>query len=303
MALRPSFDLELLRTLVFIAEEESFTKAAERVGRTQSAVTLQLQKLEALVGKTLVARSKGGPVELTSQGRALVEKARVMLALNDEAFQALTSPDLPVTLRLGTSVTWISCYLGKSLEAFRAACPDALVEVTEGYSCQLGARIKEGDFDLVVCQANFEPRGWPTTQIWRGRIKWVTSATHDAHLQEPLPLCLAPGNCPWLPAWMDDCFWRSAPLKALERAGKPHRIVASATSLEGLYAPVLAGKAVTVSMGYSLPSGLRTLKDNEGLPRLPDDAVIIVKSRNATQPQTDAMAEIIRSTFLPPTWS
>ena len=73
MAQRPALDLELLRTLVFIAEEASFTKAAERVGRTQSTITLQVQKLEGLVGQTLVVRSKGGPVELTPQGKALVE--------------------------------------------------------------------------------------------------------------------------------------------------------------------------------------------------------------------------------------
>ena len=79
MPLRPNLDLDLLRTLVCIAEELSFTRAAERVGRTQSAVTLQIQKLEALVRQPLVVRSKGGPIELTPQGRALVEKARAML--------------------------------------------------------------------------------------------------------------------------------------------------------------------------------------------------------------------------------
>jgi len=74
MALRPAFDLDWLRTLIFIAEEASFTKAAERVGRTQSAVTLQVQKLEALVGHTLLVRSKGAPVELTPQGQLLVDR-------------------------------------------------------------------------------------------------------------------------------------------------------------------------------------------------------------------------------------
>ena len=81
MALSPLLELDLLRTLVFVAEEGTFTKAAQRVGRTQSGVTLQMQKLEALVGQPLVIRSKGGPVELTAQGRALVENARSLLVL------------------------------------------------------------------------------------------------------------------------------------------------------------------------------------------------------------------------------
>ena len=110
MARRPALDLELLRTLVFIAEEASFTKAAERIGRTQSAVTLQVQKLEALACQPLVARSKGGPVELTPQGRALVDSARAMLKINDDTFRALGSHDLPATVRLGTSSAYIPCY-------------------------------------------------------------------------------------------------------------------------------------------------------------------------------------------------
>ena len=105
MALRPSFDLDLLRTLVFIAEEGSFTKAAELVGRTQSAVTLQIQKLEGLARQPLLVRAKGGPVELTPQGRLLVEKARTMLALNDEAFKAIGSADIPTKVRLGAANT------------------------------------------------------------------------------------------------------------------------------------------------------------------------------------------------------
>lgn len=199
MALRPALDLELLRTLVFIAEEASFTKAAERVGRTQSAVTLQVQKLEALVGQTLVARSKGGPVELTPQGRTLVESARAMLKINDETFRALTSPGLPATVRLGTSSTYIPCYLANSLDLFRAAYRNALVEVTEGYSCQVAPQIRDGTFDLVLCQGSHEPRAWPSTEVWRGPLKWITSTAHSVHLQDPLPLCLSPANCPWLP--------------------------------------------------------------------------------------------------------
>src|SRR5450432_4006349 len=107
MALRPALDLELLRTLVCIAEEASFTRAAERVGRTQSAVTLQVQKLEAIVGQSLVVRSKGGPVEMTPQGKSLVESARTMLKLNDEALRALSSSDIPATVRFGASSTYI----------------------------------------------------------------------------------------------------------------------------------------------------------------------------------------------------
>lgn len=296
MTARPNLDIDLLRTLVCIAEEESFTKAAERIGRTQSTVTLQVQKLEALVGQVLVARSKGGPVELTPQGRKLMESARAILKLNDDAFRAMASPSLPATVRLGTSSTYIPWYLSDTLEKFRVSYPNVLVEVTDGYSCQVAPQVRDGAFDLVVCQIGSEPPDWPITEIWRGPLRWVTSTEHPVHLERPLPLCLAPANCPWRPAWMDDCPWRGAALRTLKRAGIPHHITDAAVSLDGIYAPVSAGRAVTVSTGR-LPAGLRAVRDGEGLPPLPDDAVIVVKSRNAVQPYTDALADTIRSTF------
>ena len=297
MATRPALDLELLRTLVFIAEEASFTKAAERVGRTQSAVTLQVQKLEALVGKTLVVRAKGGPVELTSQGVALVEKARAMLKINDETLRDLAADEVPATVRLGASVTYLHCYLEQTLERFRAAHPNVLVEVTDGYSCQVTPHVRDGTFDLVLTQSPHEPRGWPVTEVWRGPLRWITSASHDTHLLDPLPLCLTPASCPWLPAWMDDCHWRSVAVNGLKRAGRPYRIAASGVSMEALYAPVLAGRAVTLTNGTQMPEGLRVLREDEGFPALPDDVLVMVKSRTAAQPYTDALADIILSTF------
>jgi molybdate transport repressor ModE-like protein len=88
MALSPALDLDLVRTLALIAEERSFTRAAERVGRTQSAVSLQVQRLEALVGHPLIARGRGGGVELTAHGKTLVERGRALLALNDDILLA-----------------------------------------------------------------------------------------------------------------------------------------------------------------------------------------------------------------------
>jgi DNA-binding transcriptional LysR family regulator len=295
MALGPSFDLELLRTLVFIAEEGSFTKAGERVGRTQSAVTLQIQKLEALARQPLLVRSKGGPVELTPQGRLLVEKARAMLALNDEAFHAIGSADIPSKVRLGAANT--PFYLSQTLEALRATHPNVLVEVIDGLSCQLGQQVKDDTIDLMVCESSHAPRNWPLTEVWRGPLRWITSTTHPIHLRDPLPLCLAPSGCPWLPAWMEECYWRSAPLQALQKVGRPHRVVAAAGSWDGLFAPVTAGEAITVSIGARLPPGLRVVLDSEGLPPLPDLSIVIIKGRKAIQPLTDAVAQTIMSTF------
>jgi hypothetical protein len=96
---------------------------------------------------------------------------------------------------------------------------------------------------------------------------------------------------------MEDCFWRTAPIHTLERAGWPFSVVATSNSMEGLYAPVLEDEAVTVSMGGALPSGLRALDENDGLPSLPECGVILIKGRRAVQPQTDILAAAILAEF------
>jgi hypothetical protein len=128
-------------------------------------------------------------------------------------------------------------------------------------------------------------------------MKWITSTTRSAHDINPLSLSLTPRECPWRPAWMEDCFWRHAVLRALQQAGRPHRVVATSNLMDGLYAPVLTGEAVTASLGGPLPAGLRAIRDGEGLPQLPDTGIIIIKGRGAVQPQTDAVANAILETF------
>ena len=150
---------------------------------------------------------------------------------------------------------------------------------------------------LVVSEGSVVPRSWPSTEVWRGPLKWITSATEAIHRRDPLPLCLYPSDCPWRPAWLDDCPWRSAALRALERQGRPHRVVAVADTIEGLYASVAAGTAVTVSVDGKLPEALRLVRDDEGLPPLPDTNLVMIKSRDARQPLTDTAATVILSSF------
>ena len=297
MPLRPAFDLDLLRTLVFVADEASFTKAAKRVGRTQSAVTLQIQKLESLVRQPLLTRSKGGRVELTAQGQVLVERARTLLELNDDAFRALSGSTRPSKLRLGVPTYCIPFFLPQTMEALRSHYPDLLIEVIPGFSCQLVPQIEDGGFDLIMSEESVVPRDAQSTLVWRGPLKWITSMTQDTHKCDPLPLCLFPSDCPWRPAWLNECHWRGAALQALARDRKPHRVVAIANTIEGLYASVAAGEAVTVSLEGRLPAGVRAVGDDEGLPALPDTGVVVLKGRNATQPLTNSVIEIIVSHF------
>jgi DNA-binding transcriptional LysR family regulator len=117
----PALDLDLVRTLVMIAEERSFTRAANRVGRTQSAVSLQIKRLETLVGRTLIFRGKGGGVELTAHGRELVERGRALLVLNDEIVQSLHAEPAPGAVRLGVDGGYARPWMPGILARFAAA--------------------------------------------------------------------------------------------------------------------------------------------------------------------------------------
>jgi len=200
-------------------------------------------------------------------------------------------------VRLGVTSTYVSCFVEETLKSFRGRFPSSLVEVIEGNSCQLAPQLRDGALDVALCTAGHEPRGWPSMKVAMAPLRWITSIEHAPHLRDPLPLCLVPANCPWLPAWLDDCIWRSVAMRVLAAAGRRYQIVASASSFTGLYAPVLAGQAVTLSFPANLPAGLRALGDDEGFPPLPDDEVIVIKSRNAVQPHTDALAEAILENF------
>lgn len=292
MAVPPTFDLYLLRTFMLIAEERSFTRAAERVGRTQSAVSLQMQRLEALIGHPVLARETGGIVELTPAGKLLLERSRNLLALNDEILSEMRKPESHGEVRLGTMES-LSSYLPKILASFAKRHPAVSVEISQGLSCQLVPLLKEGTLDLMFCESGVEPRGWPAVELYREPLHWITSERHEAHRQDPVPLVLARGNCPFRPAWLSDCIWRAVAISAMEKAGRKYRVVSTSSTIAGLQAAVLAGLGITVSTATDLPEGLRVVQPAEGFPPLPDTSSVLLKAPNARQPVTDALAEEI----------
>ena len=287
MSLPLGLDPDLLRAFVFIAEEGSFTRAGQRVGRTQSAISMQIQRLETLLGQRLVSRGKGGAVHLTPQGQFLLERAREMLALNDSIWSSFRTPAMYGTIRLGTPDDYALRYLPHILKRFAESHPSVQVDVTCMPSHELVARLRDGELDLTLCSEGQEPPGWPATQLWRGPLSWITSTRYTPHRQDPLPVALA----------AEHCNWRVAAIRALEGAGRRYRIAYHSTTQIGTQAPVLAGLAVTVSPASWVPEGLRPLRPEEGLPPLPEFGILMLKGAEARQPVTDALAAYIAETF------
>lgn len=287
MSLPAGLDPDLLRAFAFIAEEGSFTRAAARIGRTQSAVSMQVQRLEATLGQRVLLRGKGGAVSLTPHGQYLLERTHELLALNDAIWTTFHAPPMLGTVRLGTPDDYALRFLPPVLKRFADTHPAVAVEVTCFNSSALIERLKAGALDLTLSSEGHEPPHWPAEALWHGPLMWITSERHAPHRLNPLPLALATG----------DCAWRGAAVSALERAGRPYRIAYVAQTQAGTLTPVLAGLAVTVSPITLLPEGLRALPADDPLPKLPDTGILLLKARKPRQPVTDALAAHIVETF------
>jgi DNA-binding transcriptional LysR family regulator len=305
MGIPLGFDLDLLRTFVAIAEERSFTRAAARVGRTQSAVSLQMQRLEGLLGQTVIVRGKGGSVELSGEGVYLLGRARDLLDLNDDIMRSMRAAPVRGIVRLGFPAE-LSHFLSRILDRFSHAAPAIEVEVEVAASCIMGMKLKNSELDLVVLREAFEPRQWPAVEVWRSPMKWITSEKHQQHLRDPMPLANSPAHCMWSPFERKECQWHQMAVRALEQAGRRYRIVSTSSTVQALLAAAQAGLAVTHTLADDrLLEGLRPVRDDEGLPRLPECRYLMLKTREPSQPATDILAAQMHDVFSEnanPTW-
>jgi DNA-binding transcriptional LysR family regulator len=286
MALPLAFDLDLLRSFVIIAEEKSFTRAAEKVGRTQSAVSLQMQKLEGVLGQAVLKRGKGGSVELSPFGQTLLGRAKELLALNDDVMSTLKAAPERGTIRFGIAEELAERFLPPILKSFSEVEPTVEVQVSTVTSCVLAQQLQSGLHDLVA------------EEIWENPLRWVTSEEHRQHVRNPLPIMVGLQLCPWRPPWLTECVWRGMAKAALERTNRTYQIVATSVTTSGQLAAVTAGVAVTTTLeSENLPSGLRLVQLDEGLPALPVIEFLMLRGRDAPARFTDILAEQARLAF------
>jgi len=286
LAVPPSIDPDLLRSFVLIAEGGSFTRAAHAVGRTQSAISMQIRRLEETLGQPLLLRGPRG-VEPTPHGAWLLERARRLLAMHDEIVSTFRTPTVSGTVRLGTPDDYALRWLPGILARFAEIHPAVEVVVTCAPSNELVERLKEDEIDLTLLSGGNERPGMVGQPLWHAGLRWIGSASHATHRRSPIPLATA----------QPSCVWRRAALQALDDAGLPWRVVYTSTSQAGTLAPALAGLAVTIGLPGPLPPGLRFLTAEDGMPPLPDFAITLVTGRLGGQ-VTDTLAEAIRSGFV-----
>ncbi|MGE4218882.1 MAG: LysR substrate-binding domain-containing protein [Alphaproteobacteria bacterium] len=279
-----SLDTDLLRSFVAIADTGSFTRAADDVGRTQSAVSMQVKRLEEALGRTLFLRS-GRTVHLTSDGMALLGYARRILALQEEAVAQLVRPELSGHVRIGTPDDYINRFLPGILARFARDCPNVEVEVHCEPSQNLRCLLDDGRLDLALVSAGYQ--GPEDAEVWRDPLVWATSPLHLAHEQEPLPLALSH------PA----CTFRHEAIRALEAAGRSHRVAFTSPSLAGQMAAVSAGLAVTLVCRSSIGPEMRVLGPADGFPEMPEMSVFLAVRRGPRTPLVQHVAEHIVASF------
>ncbi|NCY25872.1 MAG: LysR family transcriptional regulator [Alphaproteobacteria bacterium] len=273
-----NFDTVSLQCFIAVAETGSFTRAAERVGRTQSAVTQQMAKLEQMLGKPLLLRGKG--VQLTAEGEIFLGYARRIVALQCEAMDRFAEPDLTGDVRFGLPEDFAAVYLADVLADYTRIHPRILLNVECELTMVLFENFKKKKFDLVLVkmvQPDLFPHGLP---VWSEPLEWVG---RESALDEgkPLPLVLSPSPC----------VYRASALQALEGTGRSWRLAFSSRSYASTCAAVYAGMGITVLPRTMIPDSLQALHHKK-LPRLNDIHVSLLK-HSKTNPAVNSFEEFV----------
>lgn len=283
---RITFDLDVLRTFVTGVDLGSFAKAADRLGRSTSAVSAQLKKLEEQLGMA-VLRKEGRGMAVTAAGEALLGYARRLLELNDEAATAVRGAELAGAVRLGMQEDFGEHVLTEVLGRFARANPRIKIEAQVARNAALIEQITAGRLDLALAWDTGNAPLRHAQPVARLPMRWLASAQAAAdggasRFATPLPLVMLDSPC----------LMRTAAIDALDRAGIAWRVAFTSHSLSGVWAAVAAGLGVTVRTEAGMPAGVRPLAPSV-LPPLPVIGLSLLQSEAELTPTMQRLREIV----------
>lgn len=288
MPTRINLDMDVLRTFVTGFELQSFARAAERLGRSPSAISTQLRKLEEQVGQPLVQKS-GRRLALTSAGESLLNYAQRILELNDEAVDTIRGADIEGWVRLGLPQDFAENWLPAVLNRFSRASPKVQIEVQVDRSVPLVEKTRAGELDLALVwgdgnNALHAERVAEVPICWIGQADWPGIAG------------LRGGPVPFA-AFSPPCAFRSAALSAMDDAGLPWRLVFTSPSLAGLWAAAEGGLAITARTTLAMPKALSVLDPAaSGLPGLPCAPLALHRAEAEPSAAVTRLREILLDT-------
>jgi DNA-binding transcriptional LysR family regulator len=265
----PVLDPDLLKAFVAVADHRSFTRAAAMLNRTQSAVSMQIKRLEDRLGVELLRRTTVS-VELSSAGEGLLGYARRILTLNDEAVGRLREHKVEGVVRLGVMDDYGTFIVPPLLASFLAGYPLIHVEMETGLTSSMPARLGEA-FDLVIAM---HPEGRGEGEfLRREQAVWAAGSSQALEEQEPLPVALYPQGC----------LFRKWAIEALDAAKRPWRLAFVSHSLAAVEAIAAQGLAVTVVKAGIFPPKLRPLSARDGMPGLPAADICLHRATNLSR--------------------
>ena len=282
----PLLELDLLKTLVAIAETGNFSAAAAAVFRTPSAVSMQVKKMEELLGKAVFIRDSRS-VSLTADGDLLLAHARRMLAMNREMVAQFITPEIAGVVRLGAPDDAAERMLPEMLKRFALSHPCVTVDVVVESSSNLIRMVNEGrlDMTLVTCAAGIA--GDDKAEILlTERLVWAGLKGGIAKERSPLPISV----------WEEGCVWRNAGLEGLDAAGIAHRVAFQSANISGQKAAILADLAIAPIPQSSIGGQIIALDDGGQLPRLPDYSLGLIVGSKLSEP-AQAAADHLRACF------
>ena len=280
MAARINLDLDTLRTLVVAHDRGGLAQAAEHLGRTPSAISLQMKRLQEDLGIPIF-RKRGRGLALTEAGETALSHARRILLLNDELLETMQGARIAGRIRVGCPQDFASI-LPSILSHFASLHPRMQVELhIEGNAALLDS-LDKARLDLAVIIGHEDHANAQT--IGRLDLVWIASSTFSPPHKQPLPIAvLGP-----------QCAFRRRAMQELEVANIPYRIAANSPSLDGLWAALLGGLGVTARTAFNLPEGLVSAESLHSLPPLGSMPVTLHRYPRANDVTTDRMASLLR---------
>jgi DNA-binding transcriptional LysR family regulator len=271
-------DLELLRSFVSVVDSGGFTRAGERVHRTQSTVSQQIKRLEDDVGQPLLNRT-GKDVTPTEAGERLLSYARRLLSLAEEARDVMARPGHEGAIRLGIPEDFAAYRLAKMLATFSRSHPGLRLDVRADQSMYLRRDLERGDLDLALLKRDANEKGG--IAVWPERVHWVTSKSHPVDTKTgSVPLIGFPGGC----------LYRARAIHALESAGRAWHMAYSSSSLAGIQAAVAAGLGLCILSEIAIQADHRVLTAKDGFAPIDRTEMALLASPDAN-PATLRLAD------------
>jgi DNA-binding transcriptional LysR family regulator len=272
------FDLELLRSFVSVVDSGGFTRAGERVHRTQSTVSQQIKRLEEDVGQPLLNRN-GKDVTPTEAGERLLSYARRLLSLAEEARDVVTRPSNEGAVRLGIPEDFAAYRLAKLLASFSRSHPGLRLDVRADQAIYLRRDLESGELDLALIKRDANEKGG--IAVWPERVHWVTSKSH--------PIDAKTGSVPLI-GFPAGCLYRTRAIHAIESAGRPWHMAYTSSSLAGIQAAVAAGLGLSILSEIAIQADHRVLTAKDGFAPIDRTEVALVASPDAS-PATLRLAD------------